>query len=115
MRTLENTLEQQETNTLWEQLEATCAEALRLSQHVKTRLQQGASSHELVPLLRSEAQLADQLHKGIQQLNQRPDLKVMEQDKNLIRQMKNLLTMEQKNYRLLSRKGVRLNAPRFKR
>ena len=115
MRTLENTLEQQEPHTLWEELETVCAEALRLSQQVENRLQQGASSHELVPLLHSEAQLADQLHKGIQQLSQRPDLKAMVEDGNLIGQMKNLLTLEQKNYRLLSRKGVRLNAPRFKR
>ena len=115
MRTLENTLEQQEPHTLWEELETVCAEALRLSQQVENYLQQGASSHELVPLLRREAKLADQLHKGIRQFNQRPDSKAMIADENLILQMKNLLAMEQKNYRLLSRKGVRLNAPRYKR
>ena len=115
MKTLEKQPERQEANTLWTQLEAVCAEAMRLSRHVGSRLQQGAGSHELVPLLRREAKLADQLHKGIRQFNQRPDSKAMIADENLILQMKNLLAMEQKNYRLLSRKGVRLNAPRYKR
>jgi hypothetical protein len=115
MRSLKTTQEQQEIDALWQQLEATCAAAMRLSQDVETQLQQGADGHELVPLLRREAQLADQLYQGIHQLDQRPDSTIGARGKNLVRQMKDLLTMEQENYCLLSRKGVRLNGPRFKR
>ena len=100
---------------LWQELEAACAAAIRLSQEVATCLQQGLGAHEFVPLLRRESQLADQLRQGIRQLGQQCQAADGNRREDLARHMQTLIEMEQQNYRLLTRKGVVLSGPHFNR
>lgn len=93
-------------------LTATCREAIRLSLDIAGRLQQGIPAHQLVPLLRQEAQLASQLQSGIRQFGQSsPSPDGGRWRSQMLQQMKELIEQEQQNHRLLSRRGVKLSAP----
>lgn len=96
----------------WQALTVTCREAMRLSRDIAGRLQQGIPAHQLVPLLRQEAQLASQLQSGIRRFGQSsPSADFGRWRSQLLQQMKELIEQEQRNHHLLSRRGVKLSAP----
>ena len=100
------------SDLLWQSLTTACREAMRLSRDIAARLQQGIPSHQLVPLLRQEAQLARQLQSGIRQFGQlSPSSDCGTWRSQLLQQMKELIEQEQQNHRLLNRRGVKLSAP----
>ena len=102
--------------SLWQELEAVCAAAIRLSQDVAVHLRQGAKAHAFTPLLHREKELIDQLCGGIHLLDQQaPDATACSCRAHLAQQMQTLLDLEQQNHRLLSRKGIKLSGPQFNR
>ena len=71
--------------------------------------------HEFVPLLRRELRLADQLRKGICQLDPQPGEASEARHRQLAQHVRALLDTEQQNHQLLTRKGVRLSGPQLHR
>ena len=95
----------------WQQLETVCSNAIEISEKVAEHLDNGAPVHQVVLLLRKQARLSQQLRTGI--VDGRPYLaNAGSRGLKFATQMKALLDLEEKNYRLLSRKGMRLSGPR---
>ncbi len=101
----------QTADTLSEQLISTSKAALELSRRVHASLCAGAAPSGLVPLLRREAAMAHELRAGIKQLAAAVDMPPSNHRAELRAQLKALLNMEERNHRLLSRRGITLNTP----
>ena len=99
----------------WRELELTCSQAIRMSETVAQQVIDSAPAHEVVKLLRRQADLSDQL---LSRLSDAESLTgtAKTHGTQLAKQMKALLDLQDRNYRLLSRKGMRLSGPsRFSR
>ncbi|MBT4502651.1 MAG: hypothetical protein HOC74_33275 [Gemmatimonadetes bacterium] len=98
----------------WQTLSATCGTVLSLSREISSRLQQGAQTQELVPLLRQEAELTRQLRDDIFQLGQLslPSSPGGNSRSQVVSQMEELLSQERENHQLLSSRGVKINGTR---
>lgn len=97
----------------WQALSATCGTVLSLSREIASRLQQGAQTQELVPLLRQEAELTRQLRDDIFQFGQLSLPSPGGNDRSqVVAQMEELLSQERENHRLLSSRGVKINGTR---
>lgn len=101
----------QAADTLSEHLIATSKAALELSRRVHASLRAGAAPSGLVPLLRQEAAMAQELRAGIGQLTAAADRPPSSHRAELQAQLSILLSLEEENHRLLSRRGITLNAP----
>ena len=99
----------------WLALETTCAEAIHLSKTVANHINDSAPAHQVVKLLRRQADLSDQLRLGLRDAESLAAT-ARSHGAQLGEQMKLLLDLEDRNFQLLSRKGMRLSGPsRFSR
>lgn len=97
----------------WNELEASCAGAIRMSESVAALLRKGAAVGEYVPLLHQQSDVVGQLRSRIRDLLRQPR---HPQDRvcrdRLVGQLRLLLDLEHDNHQLLARRGFRLRGPR---
>ena len=98
----------------WNDLESTCSAALEVSQIIGRHLSGGSPAHAVVKSLRHEARLAAKLSRGIELIDPSSAI-ARDRSPRLAERMKSLLDLEHENYRLLSRKGVKLSGSHFTR
>ncbi len=92
------------------QAEETCQTAIKLARAVGSRLGQGAAAHTLVALLRQELQLASRLRSEISKIDP-AQTGFAERRDRLAKKLRQLTVLEDRNRKLLSRRGVLLNGP----
>ena len=106
---------------LWSPLEAGCAAALALSRALESRIEAGAGAAELVPLLEQERQAVEALRGQIADIGGRAGTATAPSDDAAARrdgiaaQLQELLRVDTRSRELLSRRGVRLKPPRWRR
>ena len=95
--------------SVWQELETTCDEAIQASRHVGACLDRGVGAAEFVPLLRRELELARSIQSGIARLrsggSSAPGGIATARDR-FARRLAQLLDLESDNRRQLSRRGV---------
>ena len=94
----------------WQQAEETCQTAIELARSVGSRLGKGAAAHTLLALLRQELQLASRLRSEISKIDPSQTGFVARRDR-LAQKLRELAGLEDRNRKLLSRRGVLLNGP----
>lgn len=96
--------------SVWQELETTCDEAIQASQHVGACLDRGVGAAEFVPLLRRELELARSIQSGIARLraggSSPPPGWIATARDRFARRLAQLLDLERDNRRQLSRRGV---------
>ena len=98
----------------WQQAENTCETAIELARSVGAKLGKGAAAHTLVALLRQELQLASRLRSEISKIDPSQTGFVTCRDR-LAHKLCELAELEDRNRKLLSRRGVLLNGPSIHR
>ena len=94
----------------WKQAEKTCQTAIELARSVGSRLGKGAAAHTLVALLRQELQLASRLRQEIGRIDPSQTGFTARRDR-LAKKLQELAGLEDRNRKLLSRRGILLNGP----
>lgn len=98
--------------SVWQELEMTCDEAIQASRHVGACLERGVGTAEFVPLLRRELELARSIQTGIARLRAgggSPPGEIAAARGRFARRLAQLLDLEGDNRRQLSRRGVVIN------
>ena len=108
--------ESERSEGLWDDLDHACQAAVGISQHLSDHLEKEASADECVSLLQRQLDLAETIRTGIGRLRvQRDSGRSWAADgtrsKQLAGRLKELLDLEQHNYDLLTRHGMRLKGP----
>jgi hypothetical protein len=109
------------TTPSWTDLEERCDTALSLSRDLLARLEDGTDAVDLVPLLTREQEALEDLLTGIGQVRDAgPGDAATAADRDAIRQsvatnLRELLQTDDRSRQILSRRGVRLRAPRGRR
>ena len=108
--------EPERSEGLWDDLDNACEAAFGISQHLSTHLEKEASADECVTLLQRQLDLAETIRAGIGRLRvQRDSGRTWAADgtrtKLLVGRLKELLDLEQHNYDLMTRNGMRLKGP----
>ena len=99
----------------WLDLESTCSEAIKTSETVASHINDSAPAHQVVKLLRRQADLSEKLRRGLSDVESLAGT-ARTHGGQLAKGMKSLLDLETRNYQLLSSKGMRLSGPsRFSR
>ena len=101
---------------LWDDLDNACEAAFGISRHLSDHLGKEASAGECVPLLQRQLDLAERIREGIGRLqvqrdSGRPWVADGARTQQLVGRLKDLLDLEQHNYDLLTRHGMRLKGP----
>ena len=95
----------------WRDLEKTCEAAIQVSRQVAAHLNAGAMAGDFLPLLRHQANLANEVRDDIARLGGLGPEKTADSGRDrLLGRLLELLDMERENQRMLSRRGVRLTA-----
>jgi len=116
LRQLVEGTESERSDGLWDDLDNACEAAFGISQHLSDHLGKEASADECVPLLQRQLDLAERIRQGIGRLRvQRDSGRHWASDgartQQLVGRLKDLLDLEQQNYHLLTRHGMRLKGP----
>ena len=116
LRQLVEGTESERSDGLWDDLDNACEAAFGISQHLSDHLGKEASANECVSLLQRQLDLAERIRQGIGRLRvQRDSGHPWASDgtrtQQLVGRLKDLLDLEQHNYDLLTRRGMRLKGP----
>ena len=97
--------------SFWDAVEATCLAAVDLSRQVSSLLDRGCNADECTPLLEREKELLGRLGMQIQQVaGEEPDSQARKRRDRVLAQMKALIEQDDRNRRVLSRRGLSVNA-----
>lgn len=100
----------------WTILEEHCDAALALSKDLHGRLQDGADAVSLVSLLEQERTAIDAVRDQIQRLTDLPkEAGAGQRRDNVATRLQELIDLDAVSHGLMSRRGVRLSAPRGRR
>ena len=116
LRQLVEDTESEQSEGLWNDLDNACEAAFGISQHLSDHLGKEASANECVPLLQRQLHLAEKIRQGIGRLRVQRDSGYSgasdgARTQQLVGRLKDLLDLEQQNYDLLTRHGMRLKGP----
>ena len=116
LRQLVEGTESERPDGLWDDLDNACEAAFGISQHLSDHLEQEASANECVSLLQRQLDLAERIRQGIGRLRVQRDsghrwASDGARTQQLVGRLKDLLDLEQQNYDLLTRHGMRLKGP----
>jgi len=116
LRQLVEGTESDRSDGLWDDLDNACEAAFGISQNLTDHLGKEASANECVPLLQRQLDLAERIRQGIGRLrvqrdSGRPWASDGARTQHLVGRLKDLLDLEQQNYDLLTRHGMRLKGP----
>ena len=116
LRRLVEGTESEPSDNLWDNLDNACEAAFGISRNLSDHLGKEASADQCVPLLQRQLDMAERIREGIGRLrvqrdSGRPWASDGARTQQLVGRLKDLLNLEQQNYDLLTRNGMRLKGP----